>query len=224
MFALLRPTLFSILAIWSALALAQSNASSSTSVALSGVIGGKAILIVGGSAPKTLAAGETHQGVKLLSASGDQAVVQVDGKRQNLRLGDAPVSVGAGAGSSARGTRITLTAGSGGHFLTPGTINGRTVQFMVDTGATTIAMSVLEAERMGLKYQNGTPVRMGTANGVTQGYKLALDSVRVGEVEVFGVEAVVTPQPMPFVLLGNSFLNRFQMKRENEIMTLEKRF
>jgi aspartyl protease family protein len=212
MFAPLRPALFSILAIWSALALAQSNASSSTSVALSGVIGGKAILIVGGSAPKTLAAGETHQGVKLLSASGDQAVVQVDGKRQNLRLGDAPVS------------RITLTAGSGGHFLTPGTINGRTVQFMVDTGATTIAMSVLEAERMGLKYQNGTPVRMGTANGVTQGYKLALDSVRVGEVEVFGVEAVVTPQPMPFVLLGNSFLNRFQMKRENEIMTLEKRF
>jgi aspartyl protease family protein len=219
--ALLRPAFFSLAVLASALALAQSNA---TSVALSGVIGSKAIVIVGKSAPKTLAAGETYQGVKLLSVSGDQAVVLVDGQRQTLRLGDAPVSVGAGAGSSARGNRITLTAGSGGHFLTPGTINGRTVQFMVDTGATSIAMSALEAERAGIKYQNGAPVRMSTANGVTQGYRLQLDSVRVGDVEVFGVEAVVIPRPMPYVLLGNSFLNRFQMKRENELMTLEKRY
>ena len=64
---------------------------------------------------------------------------------------------------------------------------------------------------------------MSTANGNVQGYRIKLDSVRVGDVEVFGVDAVVTPQPMPYMLLGNSFLTRFQMLRENDQMTLTKR-
>jgi aspartyl protease family protein len=202
-------------------ALAQTAA---PSVALSGTIGSKAIVIVGSSAPKTVAPGETYQGVKVVSVNGDQAVVDVGGKRQTLRVGDAPISVGAGAGGSGKGNKITMNAGSGGHFMSQGSINGKAVQFMVDTGATTIAMGVSEAERVGLNYKNGTPVNMRTANGVAQGYKLTLDSVRVGDVEVFGVEAVVTPQSMPFVLLGNSFLTRFQMKRENEVMVLERRY
>jgi aspartyl protease family protein len=52
---------------------------------------------------------------------------------------------------------------------------------------------------------------------------MRLDSVRIGDVEVFGVEAIVTPQSMPFVLLGNSFLTEFQMTRTNDQMVLEKR-
>ena len=64
---------------------------------------------------------------------------------------------------------------------------------------------------------------MNTANGVAQGWRLKLDSVRIGDVEVFGVEAIVTPQAMPYVLLGNSFLTSFQMTRNNEQMVLEKR-
>ena len=65
---------------------------------------------------------------------------------------------------------------------------------------------------------------MSTANGVAQGFRIKLNSVRVGDVEVYDVDAVVTPQPMPFVLLGNSFLTRFQMKRDNNQMTLDKRY
>lgn len=186
------------------------------------MLGNKALLVVDGGAPKGVAAGETHAGVKVISASGDQAVVEVGGKRQTLRVGDAPVSVG-GRGN-AGGNRVVLTAGSGGHFMSQGTINGRAVQFMVDTGATTVALSAADAERIGLKYQSGQPVRMGTANGVTQGWRMKLGSVRLGDVEVFEVDAVVTQQPMPFVLLGNSFLTRFQMKRENDQMTLERRY
>jgi aspartyl protease family protein len=205
----------------SAAAIAQSAA---PTVALSGTIGSKAILVVGANAPKTVAPGDTHQGVKVVSVSGDQAVVDVGGKRQTLRVGDAPVSVGAGSSGAGKGAKIVLNASSGGHFMSQGTINGKAVQFMVDTGATSIAMGVSEAERVGLNYKNGTPVNMGTANGVTRGYKLTLDSVRIGDVEIFGVEAVVTPQSMPFVLLGNSYLSRFQMKRENEVMVLERRY
>jgi len=193
------------------------------SVALTGMLGNKALLVVDGGAPKGVAPGEVHQGVKVLSTAGDQAVVEIGGKRQTLRVGDAPASVG-GSGGPASGHKITLTAGSGGHFTAQGSINGRAVQFMVDTGATVVGLSLAEAERVGLNYKAGTPVRMNTANGITQGWRVKLGSVRVGDVEVYEVDAVVTPQHMPYVLLGNSFLTRFQMRRDNDLMTLERRY
>ncbi|NML85966.1 retropepsin-like aspartic protease [Polaromonas sp.] len=186
------------------------------------MMGSRALLVVDGTAPKTVAAGETHLGVKLISTSGDQAVIEQSGKRQTLRVGEAPVSMGGSGGG--RGTRIVLTESGGGHFMTAGQINGRAVQFMVDTGATTIAMSTLDADRAGISYKTGQRVRMSTANGDSVGYRIMLTSVRVGEVDVYDVEAVVTPQPMPFLLLGNSFLTRFQMRRENNLMTLDKRY
>ena len=192
------------------------------SVALAGMLGSKALLVVNGTAPKTVAPGETHEGVKVISTSGDQAVVEQNGKRNTLRVGEAPVNMGASKGSG-KGNRIVLVAGSGGHFMTAGQINGKAVQFMVDTGATSVAMGAQDAERTGINFRAGQPVMMSTANGNVQGYRIKLDSVRVGDVEVFGVDAVVTPQPMPYMLLGNSFLTRFQMLRENDQMTLTKR-
>ena len=197
------------------------------SVALAGMLGSKALLVVNGTAPKTVAAGDTHEGVKVISTSSDQAVIEQSGKRFTLRLGDAPVHMGtgkSGSTSAGRGNKIILTAGSGGHFMTAGQINGQAVQFMVDTGATTVAMGALDAERAGLNYKSGQPVMMSTANGMTQGYKIKLDSVRVGDVEVFDVDAVVTPQAMPFMLLGNSFLTRFQMLRDNDQLTLTRKY
>ena len=205
------------------LALAACPAVHAQSVALAGMLGSKALLVVNGAAPKTVAAGDTHEGVKVISTTTDQALIEQAGKRFTLRLGDAPVHLGA-AKSGGKGNKIVLTAGSGGHFMTAGQINGRAVQFMVDTGATTVAMGALDAERAGLNYKSGQPVMMSTANGVTQGYRIKLDSVRVGEVEVLGVDAVVTPQAMPFMLLGNSFLARFQMLRDNDQLTLTRKY
>ncbi len=199
------------------------TAAHAESVALAGMLGSKALLVVDASAPKSVAVGETHLGVKVISTSGDQAVIEQSGKRTTLRVGEAPVSMGA-AGSKAGGKRIVLTAGSGGHFMTSGQINGRSVQFMVDTGATSVAMSVADAERAGINYKSGQPVNMSTANGQAQGYRVKLSSVRIADVEVFDVDAVVTPQAMPFMLLGNSYLTRFQMTRENDQMTLVKRY
>jgi aspartyl protease family protein len=179
--------------------------------------------MVDGGAPKGVAVGESHQGVKVISTSGEHAVLEFGGKRHTLRVGDAPASFG-GTGGAPRGNRIVMNAASGGHFFSPGTINGRTVQFMVDTGATTIALDAVEAQRVGLDYRAGQPVQMNTANGIAQGWRVKLGSVRIGEVEVFEVDAVVSRLPMPYVLLGNSFLNRFQMKRDNEQMVLERRY
>ena len=191
-------------------------------VALAGMLGSKALLVVNGTAPKAVAAGETHEGVKVVSTSGDLAIIEQDGKRNTLRLGEAPVNMGASK-SGGKGNRIILVAGTGGHFLTAGQINGKAVQFMVDTGATSVAMGAQDAERAGINFKAGQPVMVSTANGNVQGFRIRLDSVRVGDVEVFGVDAVVIPQPMPYMLLGNSFLTRFQMQRENDQMTLTKR-
>jgi aspartyl protease family protein len=194
------------------------------SVAINGTLGSKALLIVDGSFPKSVAVGESYKGVKVLSIQNDKVTVEMGGQRQTLRVGDAPASIGNNAGAQLSGARVVLTAGPGGHFMTDGQINGRTVQFMVDTGATSIAMSESDARRIGLNYRNGEPVRMGTANGVTQGWRISLNTVRVGDVMISGVEAVVTPGEMPYVLLGNTFLSRFQMTRNNDQMVLERRF
>ena len=188
------------------------------------MVGTKALVIVDGSAPKIVATGETFNGVKVISTQGDTAVLMVGGKRLNMRVGDAPASVGEQSGSKSSGAKIVLTAGDGGHFLAQGSINGKSAQFMVDTGATTVAMGAAEAKRMGIDYAGGKPVRMNTANGQALGYLLTLNTVRIGDVEVQNVEAIVSPQPMPYVLLGNSFLTRFSMRRDNDQMVLERRF
>jgi len=193
------------------------------SVALQGMLGSKALLIVDGSAPRSVGPGETHMGVKVLSTLGDQAVVEIGGRRHTLRVGDAPASIGA-SGASPRGSKIVLTAGSGGHFMTQGAINGRAAQFIVDTGATSVAMSVQEAERLGIDYRKGRLGRSTTANGTVTVYVIRLASVRIGDVEVYDVEGTVVPANMPVVLLGNSFLTRFQMTRHNDQLVLERRY
>jgi aspartyl protease family protein len=189
-------------------------------VALSGMMGGKALLLVDGRPPKSVAPGETYLGVKLISAANDEAVIDIAGKRTTLHVGESPVSVkGKGAGS-----KIVLTADSQGHFIGPGKINGQAMQFVVDTGATAVSLGVNEAERMGINYKNGEQVRMGTANGNAVGWRVRLNSVRIGDVELPGIEAVITPASMSYVLLGNSFLNQFQMTRNNDQMVLERRY
>jgi aspartyl protease family protein len=86
-----------------------------------------------------------------------------------------------------------------------GSINGQIMQFVVDTGATTVAIGRPDAERMGLPYLSGQPVQMQTANGVSQGWRIQLHSVRIGDVEVFDVEAVVTPRPCPWCCWATVF-------------------
>ncbi|MBO9646347.1 MAG: TIGR02281 family clan AA aspartic protease [Pseudacidovorax sp.] len=192
------------------------------SITLTGTIGSRAILIVGGGAPRTLAPGESLQGVRLVSVQDGEAVVESGGKRLTLRMG-APVSVG-GSGGDGGGSRIVLTADSRGHFVTAGGINGRPVTFMLDTGATAVALSMADAQRIGLDPTRGQPVTMNTANGTAPGWRIKLESVKVGDVTVYDVDAVVSPQAMPYVLLGNSFINRFSMRRDADQMVLERRY
>lgn len=191
-------------------------------VSMSGSLGDKALLIIDGT-PRTVAAGSTVQGVKLISVTGNDAVVEVKGKRVTLPLGGAQMNIG-GAPSDGGGTQIVLTAGSGGHFFTDGSINGKAVRFVVDTGATYISMGSADAERLGLDYRKGQRGMTSTANGPMPVYRVSLASVRVGDVVLYNIDALVGQASMDYILLGNSFLTRFQMKRENDVMTLSKRY
>jgi aspartyl protease family protein len=190
-------------------------------VSLGGSLGDRAVLIIDGK-PRTLAAGSTVQGVKLVGVTGSAAVVEVKGQRLTLALGGAQVNLG-GTPSEGSGTQIVLAAGSGGHFFTGGTINGKSVHFMVDTGATYVSMGAAEAERLGVNYRNGRRGMSSTANGPMPVYLVSLDSMRVGDVQLYNVQALVSQMPMDQVLLGNSFLTRFQMRRDNDTMTLSLR-
>jgi aspartyl protease family protein len=193
-------------------------------VSLQGVLGSKALLIVNGSSPKAVAVGESFQGVKVVSATGDQAVLELEGgRRTTLRVGDAPARVG-GSGGGPSGSVIVLHVASGGHFLSEGRINGSAVRFMVDTGATSVALSEADARRIGIDYKSGRMGYSSTANGSVTTWLVKLASVRIGDVEVHDVDASVLPASMPFVLLGNSFLSRFSMRRDHDTMVLERRY
>lgn len=197
-------------------------AATAQSVAYNGRLGDKAVLVVDG-VPRTLAVGASVGKVRLVGVDAEAAVVEIDGRRATLPLGAAQANLG-GADSPGGGTRIVLTADGAGHFVTPGTINGRTTSFLVDTGATSVALGRAEAERLGIDWKRGQRGLTATANGTVEAHRVTIGALRVGDVTVYEVAAVVLPLPMPHVLLGNSYLTRFQMKRENTQLTLDRRY
>jgi aspartyl protease family protein len=207
----------------SALTILVCGAALAQSVTLAGSLGdSKALLVIDGQ-PHTLAVGQSVGGVTLLRLRDGQAEVSVGGQRSVLIIG-AGARLNGTAAVAPAAREIVLSAGLGGHFISAGAINGRAVQFMVDTGATSIAMGMSEAQRLGLNFKDGQLGRSSTANGTVAVWHVKLGSVRIGDVEVHDVSASVLPAGMPYVLLGNSFLSRFQMKRDNDQMVLERRY
>ena len=203
-------------ALWLAAGLASAQG-----VVLAGRMGERALLMVDGQ-PRALAVGQAADGVRFVRWQDEIAVIERDAGLYLLRLGATPSRLG-GPAAAAAGREIVIAAGPGGHFITGGSINGRSVRFMVDTGATVLALGRDEAQRLGLDLSTARPALSETANGTVAVQMLTLSRVRVGDVEVANVAAVVVPAAMPYVLLGNSFLTRFQMRRENDVMRLEQR-
>ena len=191
------------------------------SVAMTGVMGSKALLVINGGPPKALGADQSHQGVRLISVQGEQATIEYQGQRQTVRMGASPISIGQTSSLGQR--KVVLRADNQGHFRGNGFINNKAMHYMVDTGASVIGIGLTDAQRLHLDYSKGERVTLRTANGNTQGWRVKLDSVRVGDITLHGIHAVVSPQPMPHVLLGNSFLSQLHMTRQGNEMVLERR-
>jgi aspartyl protease family protein len=190
-------------------------------IVVHGLMEGRATISVNKSRPKTLRAGESFQGVQLISASTDAAVVEFEGKRRRLTFGEA-----VSTGFESPGSRsVTLVSDAQGHFISLGAINGASVRFMVDTGATAVSMDAEAARRAGVNYLKGERRLSSTANGVIPVYKVKLDSVQLGDITLTNVDGVVhTQSSLPVVLLGMSFLGRLEMRREGDTMTLTRKY
>lgn len=193
-----------------------------TEVNVIGLFPGKAVVVIDRGVPHTMSAGQrTAEGVLLIAADSRSATLEIDGKRQVLELGQHAES--AALTGALQG--VTLAADGNGHFTTEGQINGARIRFLVDTGATLVTIPASEARRLGIDYLRGQQVVSQTANGRVIVYRVRLDSVTVGTMTLLAVDAVVHDSPgLEIALLGMSFLNRTQMRREGENLTLTKRY
>jgi len=202
-------------AVWLA-----SSATWAGSVSVMGLFKDKAIVSIDGGKPRTLSVGQTEQGVKLIAADSASASIEVDGKRRSLGMGQSF------AGGTPTGTRqtVSLTADARGHFAAMGSLNGFPVTFLVDTGATSIAINASEARRMGLDYRAGEATGVGTAAGVVPAWHVTFNTVKVGGIVLNQVDGLVVETGLDVPLLGMSFLNRMEMRRDGQTMTLTQRY
>lgn len=191
-----------------------------TEVALVGRIGSRAILSIDGGTPITLAVGaKTREGIRLLVLDGDRAVVEVGGRRQHLELGTQPVRVDSG-----RAQAITLYADPQGHFSSEVLINRARVPFIVDTGATLLSLAASDATRAGIDFRSGEKANAVTAAGVVDVWRVKVERVQFGPFTFHGVEAAIFESGLPVGLLGMNVLNRLEMRREGQMMRLERHY
>lgn len=192
-----------------------------TDIIVLGLFKNRAIVKIDGK-QRTLKKGKkSPEGIKLISADSDIAILEVDGKQQEFKLG-RHVSANFKNKQQAEAKIMPVN----GMYETSGFINGHPVNFLVDTGATWIAMNAHQARSLGINFRYiGTRSRVSTANGIVPVYRIVLDKVRVGEIELTKVEAGVLEGNSPSeVLLGNSFLNRVEMQRQGQVMLLRQKF
>ncbi len=194
-------------------------------ISVVGLTSGKAVVSINGGKTRILTVGQvTPEGIKLIAASSESATFEVGGKRQTLVPGQSGVYTSAAGGN--RGGSATFTADSRGHFIVNGQVNDISLRFIVDTGASMIALSKEDAARAGVNHMEGARRRVQTANGTMPVYQVKLASVRVGDITLTDVDAVVIAEEgkLPISLLGMSFLNRMEMKRDGDTLTLIRRF
>lgn len=190
-------------------------------VGLAGLFPGKALLTINGGAPRIVPVGNTTaEGVKVLAIDGDTATLEVDGKKRVLRVGQNVAAQPSGSGPAS----VVLTADARGHFVSTGSINGTTVRFLVDTGASMVSIGAGDAMRIGIDPSKGERGIANTANGQTVVSRVKLNSVRLGDITLNNVDALVHQHDLPVTLLGMSFLNRMEMQRNGDTMTLIKRY
>lgn len=191
-----------------------------THVNVIGLIGGRAILRIDGE-QVILRPGESRGSVTLLGVENGEAVLRV-GKRE-LRLGMGMDT--SGFAPRAEGGSVEVAMNGRGQFITNGMINGRVVEFLVDTGANTVSMTAQDARRLGIDYQvEGTRGASATAGGIVTSWAVTLKSVQVGPIVVRNVQATVRESPdLAPILLGMTFLSRVNLTQESQRLRISER-
>jgi len=191
-------------------------------ISILGLFKDKAIITIDGKR-RVLASGQTSpEGVTLIAADSRQAVLEIDGRRATFALG---TQISTNYAAVIPQATAQIWPDESGMYLTNGSINNFPVEFLVDTGATLVAMNKVQAKRLGLDYKlAGEQGLTTTASGTARAYYLNLDKVKVGDILLRSVPAAVIDGEFPIkVLLGNSFLNRLQMTRNGQVLELRQK-
>lgn len=198
-----------------------SSLGQATDILVLGLFKDMAILRVDDKQYKLRIGEASPEGIKLIAADSERAVLEINGQRETYSLGShisssfsAPEKAGA------------MIRPIDGMYKVPGFINRQPVDFLVDTGASSIAMNANQARKLGINFRyEGEEGYSSTASGYARIYTLKLDSVQVGDIVVNNVEAAVLEGNFPTTtLLGMSFLNRVNMKRDGQLLMLEKKW
>ena len=174
----------------------------------SGLFKGKALLTIDGKPHLLKVGASSPEGVKLISSNSQRANILVEGQTVTLRLSER-ISA---AFKKPEFSEAKILRSRNGHYFTAGTINGRPAKFMVDTGATAIAMNINDARRLGIDLRQAKPGMSSTAGGMVETFRVVLDKVSVGNVTLHSISASVINGDFPEqILLGNSFLSKVEM-------------
>jgi len=190
-------------------------------IQLQGLFSGKAVVSIDGQR-RIIAVGETSpEGVKLIAVDSQQATLEIDGKRANYTLGSS-ISLNF---TKAKSVQEKIFADDRGMFRSVGSINGQSVRFLVDTGATTVAMNTVQAKRLGVRYRTeGEVSSASTASGFVKAYRVRLKSVSLGKIKRRNVEAMVIDGQHPGpILLGMSFLGDLKVEKAGNVLLLKSR-
>ncbi|OUS11084.1 hypothetical protein A9Q89_10085 [Gammaproteobacteria bacterium 53_120_T64] len=187
----------------------------------SGLFKDKALLTIDGR-PRLLKVGASSpEGVTLLSSNSRQASILVEGQTLTLFLSQR-IST---AFKKPKFSEVKIPRASNGHFFAAGAINGRPTKFMVDTGATVIAMNRNEARRLGIDLRRAARGMSSTAGGMVETFRIVLDKVSVGGITLHSIPASVIDGDFPeHILLGNSFLSKVEMTEQSGVLVFRKKF
>lgn len=192
------------------------------SVTVNGLLGDKALISINGGPAKVMRVGESRQGVKLIGVQGDQVLIEEAGQRRSVGIG---LGSGGGGAAGASQAKVVLTADGRGQFTALGDINGASIRFLVDTGASVVVLPASVAKRAGVALENAPWTMVSTANGAAKARRVLINTIRVGGVSANLVEALVLEDgQLSVALLGMSFLNRTNMRREGDQLTLTQRY
>jgi aspartyl protease family protein len=194
------------------------------SVSVQGLLGRKAVLLVDGKRHVVNTGDSTPEGVKLIAIHGDTVVMEIDGEKRQQAMGDNTSFSTRYAEPQSR--EVLVTQNSNGLFTTVGSINGFTVNLIVDTGANILTLNAQHARRLGVDFETqGVPTVVATASGVVKAYRVTLRTVAVGEIELHNVEAVVMSGAHPEeILLGMTFLGSLEIQRVGNVMKIRKNY
>lgn len=201
-----------------------SMAAAAKSVSVQGILGSKAVLSVDGKRHIVKIGDSTTEGIKVISIQGDRVVLEINGQRHTQTLGENASFTTRYA--EAQSQEVLVSQNNNGLFMTVGSINGLTVNLLVDTGANIVTLNAGHAKRLGIAYEDrGEPVMVSTASGIVKAYQVTLRSVSVGEIELQNVAAVVMTGPHPAnILLGMTFLGALEIQRVGKVMKIRKNF